>query len=257
MSFYPLGAFAAPFISSIIVSNNLNWRFLYYEIVIFVLIIIFLYVTITRKIKYLALEQEERISFEKIFINRNKNMLFILTTIILVIYGISETVIATWLPTFLRSERLFNVQNAALVVSLFWIGVVAGRIVVSILAGMIKGNYFILALSLIAIISTFFLIFPEKKFIILTAVVFVGLGYSGIFPLLVSSGSTIYKQGRGALLTIIFASAHLGISIAPYLTRIIMRLNMILSISLSFIFMSVLAILVIFHIIYQKKFMKV
>jgi predicted MFS family arabinose efflux permease len=254
LSFYPVGAFAAPFIASTIVSNNLSWRFLYYIISLIIIIIIIFYLTITRKVKYDTIKQEEVLSFKEIFLCKNKNTIFILTTFLLVAYCISETVIATWSPTFLRSEKMFDIQSAALFVSIFWISIIAGRVIVGFLAGKIKANYMVLILSGIAVASMFFMFLSDSKYFIFIAVIFAGLGFSGIFPLLISSGSTIYKKGKGVLLTILFASANLGISTSSYLTRFVSQHNMTLSVFLSIIFMSVTMILIIFHIFYKKRF---
>jgi FHS family glucose/mannose:H+ symporter-like MFS transporter len=254
LSFYPVGAFTAPFIASTIVSNNLSWRFLYYIISLIIIVIIILYLTITRKIKYDNIKQEEVLSFKEIFLYKNKNTIFILTIFLLVAYCISETVIATWSPTFLRSEKMFDIQSAALFVSIFWISIIAGRVIVGFLAGKIKANYMILILSGVAVVSMFFMFLSDSKYFIFIAVFFAGLGFSGIFPLLISSGSTIYKKGKGVLLTMLFASANLGISTSSYLTRFVSQHNMTLSIFLSIIFMSVTMMLIIFHIFYKKRF---
>jgi len=254
LSFYPIGAFTAPFIASTIVSNNLNWRFLYYIISLIIIVIIILYLTITRKAKYDTIKQEEVLSFKEIFLHKNKNTIFILTTFLLVAYCISETVIATWSPTFLRSEKMFDIQSAAFFVSIFWISILAGRVIIGFFAGKVKANYMILILSGVAVASMFFMFLSDSKYFIFIAVIFVGLGFSGIFPLLISSGSTIYKKGKGVLLTILFASAHLGISVSSYLTRFVSKYNMTLSVFISIIFMGVTMILIIFHIFYKKRF---
>jgi len=168
----------------------------------------------------------------------------------------SETVIATWAPTFFRSERLFNVGEAALLISLFWTGILVGRVIAGILAGRIKTNHLILMLSLLSLAAIIILYFSQSKNSNLVIMVFVGLGYSSIFPLLISSGSTTYKSGSGILLTILFASANLGIATAPYLTRFFSGFGMMASISLAPILMMVLVLLSISSIIYSGRLNK-
>ena len=251
LSFYPIGALMSPYISYSIVARGIDWRFIYYLLVLLILLILSLYLSITRKIEYLILKTEKKISLKKTFSQKSKNILFILTLIMLLFYTMSETVIATWAPTFFRSERLFNVGEAAFLISLFWAGILLGRIITGILAGRIKASYLILMLSLFSLIAIIILYFSQSKNSNLVMIIFVGLGYSSIFPLLVSSGSTIYRSGSGIFLTILFASANLGIAIAPYLTRFFSRFGMLASISLAPALMVVLVVLVIFSIIYS------
>ncbi len=253
LSFYPIGAVIAPYISSGIVSRGMDWQILYYMLVFLISLVIVLYLTITRRIDYLSLKPDKRIPFKEIFIDKNRNILFIFTAIMLMVYVMSETVLALWAPTFFRSERLFDVRDAALLISLFWVGLLAGRVITGIIAGKIKLYYLILILSTIGFISSIIIYFFESKSAIFAMMVIIGLGFSSIFPLLVSFGSTIYSSGTGLLLTILFTSANIGISIAPSLTRSLSRFGMLLSISLVPIFMMVFIILTIFVIIYSRR----
>ena len=253
LSFYPIGAFVAPYISSIIVGRGMDWQVLYYILIFLIIIIIILYLVITRRLGYLSIKRDQKISFKEVFIDKSRNILFVLTAAMLTIYTISETVIATWAPTFFRTERSYSIGDAALVISLFWGGILIGRVITGIFSGKIKAYYLVLILSLIAFLSAVSIYFSGSRNLDLIIIVIVGLGYSAIFPLLVSTGSTVYKIGSGLLLTILFSAANLGISIAPYVTRFLSGYSMLLSISLAPIFMMVFIILSISIIIYSRS----
>lgn len=252
LSFYPIGAFVAPYISSSLVSRGMDWQILYYILIFLIIIIIILYLTITRRIGYLSLKHDQKISFREIFTDKRRNILFILTAVMLMTYAISETVIASWAPTFFRTERAYSIGDAALVVSLFWGGILAGRVITGILSGKIRAYYLVLILSLVAVLSAVSIYFSGNRNLDLVIIVIIGLGYSAIFPLLISTGSTVYKLGSGVLLTILFAAANLGISLAPYMIRFFSGFSMLLSISLAPIFMIVFIILSISIIIYSR-----
>jgi len=253
LSFYPIGAFVAPYISSIIVGRGMDWQVLYYILIFLIIIIIILYLVITRRLGYLSLKRDQKISFKEVFIDKSRNILFVLTAALLIVYTISETVIATWAPTFFRTERSYSIGDAALVVSLFWGGILIGRVITGIFSGKIKAYYLVLILSLIAFLSAVSIYFSGSRNLDLIIIVIVGLGYSAIFPLLISTGSTVYKMGSGLLLTILFSAANLGISIAPYVTRFLSGYSMLLSISLAPIFMMVFIILSISIIVYSRS----
>ena len=253
LSFYPIGAFVAPYISSSIIGRGMKWQVLYYILIFLIIIIIILYLAITRKIGYLSLKRDEKISFKEVFTDKKRNILFILIAVMLAIYAISETVIATWAPTFFRTERSYSIGDAALVVSLFWGGILVGRVIAGMLSGKIKAYYLVLILSSIEAISMVSIYFSGSRNLDLIIIAIVGMGYSAIFPLLVSSGSTVYRLGSGLLLTILFAAANFGISLTPYMTRFFSEFNMLLSISLAPIFMIVFIILSISLIIYSRE----
>jgi MFS transporter, FHS family, glucose/mannose:H+ symporter len=252
LSFYPIGAFMAPYISSFIVGRDMNWQVLYYLLIFLILIIIILYLTITRRIKYLSIKPDEKISIREVFNDKSRNILFVLTAVMLFIYCISETVVATWAPTFFRTERYFNIGETALAISLFWGGFLIGRLITGMISGKIKTSYLILILASIAFISAISIYFFNSRNISLIIMFIIGLGYSSIFPLLVYTGSTIYKLGRGLLLTILFTGMNLGIALVPFMIRFFSGFNMLLSISLAPIFMMVFIILSISIIIYSR-----
>jgi MFS family permease len=83
-----------------------------------------------------------------------------------------------------------------------------------------------------------------------------GLGFSGIFPLIFSTASLIYPKGKGILETILFVISSLGASLAPYLTGMTLQLNIKYSISIALIFMLLVALLLILNIINYRKFVK-
>lgn len=253
LSFYPIGAFVAPYISSSIVGRGMNWQIIYYILIFLIIIIIILFLVITRRIGYLSLKRAEKISFKEIFTDRRRNILFVLSAVMLGVYAISETVIATWAPTFFRTERSYTIGDVALIVSLFWGGILLGRVITGIFSGKIRAYYLVLILSLIAILSSISIYFSGSRNLDLILIIIVGLGYSAIFPLLISTGSAVYKMGSGVLLTILFAAANLGISLTPYMTRFFSGFNMLLSISLAPIFMMVFIILSISIIIYSRS----
>jgi len=254
LTFYPIGNFTAPFIASTLINNKINWRYSYYIMAFIVVVIVILYIILKRSRKDKeGIEQEEKLGLREIFIDRRTNMIFILGVVLLFFYCISETVIATWSPTFLRSERMFDIQAAGLVVSIFWLAILIGRIIVSFLAGKFKSNYIILVLSIIAFISMVLLIFLRTRYAIFISVAFAGLGCSGIITLGISAASTIYEKGRGILASIVFAFANLAISITPFITRYTSNYNITLSIALASAFMILTTLVILMKIIYENK----
>lgn len=253
ISFYPIGALIAPLISSSLVKNNISWRFTYLIIAATVFLIALLYILISlRGENRIIASETQKVSLKEIFTNKKKNTVFIMILLIAVTYIVGETVLSTWSPTYLRLAKGFDIQSAALAVTFFQIFIVAGRFISSIIAGKIKTFTILISISIIALISIIFFVLSDSKFFLYLTISFAGLGYSAMYPLLVSSGSAIYDKGKGILISIVFATAYFGKTLAPYITKKIAEFNLTFSITVALIFSSAAALLIIALIIYNR-----
>ncbi len=252
LTFYPIGAVFAPMVASSIVNSSLQWRYIYVVLVGVILLVMALYLVITRKIKYAEGREKQKFGLKEIFHHKTKNLLLILISIAVIFYGISETVISTWSPTFFRMVRSFEVGQAGFVGSLFFISIIIGRIIVGSLAGKVRNTTIMTILASIAVISASFSLVIDSNTLIFVGIFFTGLGFSGLFPLLLSEGNKVFDKGKDLIATILFASGNLGISIAPFLTRAVSQYHLFLSVFLTVIFMAVLLVLVISQGVVKK-----
>lgn len=257
LSFFPVGAISSPLISTSIVRSGLSWRYIYYVIIIMFFIILIIHLIVLKKKEYeKILKPKNKILFKNIFINKSQNIIFIILAVLAFVYCVSETVMSAWFPTFFRMEGLLDIRSAGLMISIFWAAVLVGRVIISFLSGKIKTNHLILSLSIIAFVSLIYLIFSQRKYNIFIATGLAGLGHSGIFPLILSSGSTIYKKGREILVTIIIGSSNFGVAITPYLTRFTSKFNMTLSVYISVLFMGITIVILIFYLSLERRLKK-
>jgi len=245
LSFYPIGALISPFISSTIIRMNLSWRFTYYIVIFLVVLNMILYVLILARRKEEAKDDSNsRLGFKEIFTDKSKNIIFFLALLSIVFYCASETVVATWAPTFFRISRNLDIQSTGYALTLFWLFIVIGRGITLFIAGRVKAIKIMLVISILAIISMVTVVFMHSQILIFVFIAAAGLGYSAMFPLLVSTGSTLYDRGRGILATGLFIASNIGITIAPFLTKFSSSVNMVLSISFSFILMIIVSLII-------------
>lgn len=254
LSFFPIGSLLAPFMVTAVISRKIEWWYLYFVVVIIAILNLILYLAITRNKKHVDSNNEkEKIVFKGIFKNKHKNTIIRIRVLLTFLYTIPVTIIITWFPTFFRMEKTFNYKEAGLTVSIFYISMIFGRIIISLLENRIKMDFIIIITSVIASVSLVFMIFLNYKILIFIAICFAGIGFAGLFPFLVSTISSTYKEGKKVLLTIIFSAEGLGQAIAPYLTGLISKFNMTLSVALSLITSVVIFILLIIDFIYRRK----
>jgi len=253
LSFYPVGNIVAPFIGATLIRNNLNWRYYYYIVAVFALIVMTLFLVLKRGKEHNQTGEEDRIPVRKVFFNRNINIIFVFSCILLFFYCISEGIMVVWAPTFMRTVKSFDIQYASLSVSIFWLAVLLGRIIASVFAGKIKTNYMLLGLSVIAIASMAIFIPQDTVWASLIAIGLAGFGHSAIITLGISSASTVYIKGRGILASIVFAAVNAGTSLAPFITRYVSRIGMTISVAMAPVFMGLTLLFVIIKMVYENK----
>lgn len=253
LSAYPIGSLIAPFIAASLIKNNIDWRMSYVIMAILSVISVILYLIVKGRRNNFIGEEEEKIPIRKVFFDKKRNMVFLLGLLILLFYCISETVISTWSPTFLRSTRNFDIKYASFSIAIYIISILIGRAIIAFFAGKFKSNTIILFLSILSLLSLLFFTFFRSTYASFISVFFVGLGFSGIITIGISSSGTVYEKGRGILASIIFAITNLGISIAPFLTGQASKYNMTLSIALAPIFILLLIVVLVIKIIYENK----
>jgi MFS family permease len=252
--FYPIGALIAPFISSVLINNGVSWRYTFIIIAILIFLTALLYILISLKGQNRIIAEEvKRVPFKEIFVSRRKNIIFMVTLLMAAIYLVSETVISTWTPTYLRLAKGFDIYSSALSITILMIFMIIGRILAAIVAGRYEAKIIMLILSAIAISSIIFIFMSNTRFLVFIAMALAGLGYSAMYPLIISSGSTIYEKGRGFLISIIFASAYFGKTLAPYMTKLIAEFNLSFSMTVSLIFSGVSSLLILFLVLFERK----
>jgi len=253
-TFFPVGAVLTPLVSIAVVSRGIGWRYIYLVSAAMFAIIFILYQLITRKRGYAGTEDPEKtVPLKEALTDRNRNIVFLVTCLAILFYAIAETVISTWVPTFFREVRGFDVFSAGYLLAVFWVVIIVGRLVSSYLTDLVHPVIIIFYLAIMGTAALFFMLYFSSRPVIFISVIFTGLGFSAIFPLLIYFGSTIYKQRANSFLPVLFVSGTIGNAAAPYLTSITSRINMTLSISLALIFMAATLVLVIIQFVFYKK----
>lgn len=252
--FLAVGAITSPFIASSLVNNQINWKLIYLVVIGLVLIFLisYLFKNKRKRVKTDLLMDKKIISMKELFKNRSKNIYIILTAILMLFYSLTEITVFTWSPTFFRIEKLFDLSSASFIVSVFWIGILAGRLLLSFLSYRFKSSTLLIAISIISIIGLILIIFPIGQKIIFIGAGLTGLGFSGLPPLLISSAGRIFDSGKGVALTIILVVAITSGSLIPFIIKFVANYSFFISMAIAIIFMVVFTIFVIIRKYYRK-----
>ena len=168
----------------------------------------------------------------------------------------SEVTVFSWAPTFLRIEKLFDLYTASFIVSVFWTGILAGRLSVSFLSYKFKSGTLLIALSFISIIGLILLIFPIREKIIFIGAGLTGLGFSGIPPLLISSAGRIFGPGKDVALALFFVVGFTSGSLIPFIIRFVASYSYFIPMVITIIYIVALAIFAIIRKCYGKTLKK-
>jgi FHS family glucose/mannose:H+ symporter-like MFS transporter len=250
--FFAIGALASPFITSLLLKNQVSWKMIYVVIICLILVAFASQLFIIRKKKIGLLAESKGIDFKKVFKYRKKNIYMILTSVLMFFYVISEVIIFSWAPTFFRIEKLFSLINASLVVSLFWMGILAGRLIISIFSYRIKAGTLLIMLSIISLAGLSCAIFVNSQIINFIGIGLTGIGFSGVPPLLISSAGRIFGSGKEISLTILFLVGITGGSAMPFAITLLSGYGLFFSMLIVIISMTAFFIMVFVRKAYRK-----
>lgn len=250
--FFAIGALVSPFLTSTLVDKQMNWRLIYIIVIGFAVISLISYLIVNKNKQDSPLPEKEAIPIKKLFKDRKRNIYLILTAVLMLFYVMSEITVFSWAPTFFRIMKSFSLNDASLVASVFWLGILIGRLIISFLSYRFKAGVLLMALSAISLVGLTLAIFPTSQIINFLGVGIIGLGFSGIPPLLISSGGRIFGSGREISLTLLFVIGVASGSTVPFIISLIAEYNFLMSMVIAIIFMVIFGVFVFIRKTYRK-----
>ena len=250
--FFAIGALVSPFLTSTLVDKQMNWRLIYIIVIGFAVISLISYLIVNKNKQDSPLPEKEAVPIKKLFKDRKRNIYLILTAVLMLFYVMSEITVFSWAPTFFRIMKSFSLNDASLVASVFWLGILIGRLIISFLSYRFKAGALLISLSIISLIGLVLSIFPTSQIINFLGIGLIGLGFSGIPPLLISSGGRIFGSGREISLTLLFVIGVASGSTVPFIISLIAEYNFLMSMVIAIIFMVIFGIFVFIRKTYRK-----
>lgn len=120
---------------------------------------------------------------------------------------------------YIHSETKLMITGLA--IALFWVGMTAGRLVISFLVQKISLTKLLTVLSLSTAVFMFIASRLSTELTILAAVLLAGFALSGTFGLLLSLGVKFFAQEAGAAIGMVTALACAGSGVTPWLEGIL------------------------------------
>jgi fucose permease len=137
---------------------------------------------------------------------------------VLFLYVGGETGIGAWLFLYLRIASALGATVASWGVSLYWLGLIAGRIVGGRVAHRIAPREFtILAATLSAAAVVGLIVAPMWHLVAAAMMFLIGLGYGPVFPNMIAIGAARFPSQVGRMSSIVIAGGALGGVVVPWM----------------------------------------
>ncbi len=129
--------------------------------------------------------------------------LLLLMMAFLLVYVGAELGVSTWVSEYFVRELGAPQSMGALSVSIFWVGMLAGRFSLSVAYRGSRQEYPVLGLTVLAAASLGLILLVTSTWAVALAVFLSGLGFSGIYPLSIAIVGRYHKSGMavGAVTT--------------------------------------------------------
>jgi MFS transporter, FHS family, glucose/mannose:H+ symporter len=130
-----------------------------------------------------------------------------------------ETVIGGWIPTYTHRFSSMTVARAGMMVSLFWMALLAGRWAGSVALRSVPDRVVLLAGLGGALFAVVSLVAPHSPGMVIVAVVVAGVGFGPVFPIEVSRMLGRIRDHRNT--GWVFAMTACGGAVLPWLTGLV------------------------------------
>ncbi len=132
-------------------------------------------------------------------------------------YGVIESLTGNWSSVYLKNERAFSLETAAICLSLFWGFVTVGRVLTVFATLKMDSRIFYRLSPLLIALSVFFVLQVSAAPAIYGVYILLGLGCSCFFPLAVSLSTSYFDDWRHFLSSSSVAALMVGVAIGSTL----------------------------------------
>ncbi len=222
--FYCVGAIAAPQIVAALFDREVNWKtiFLLFGFMELFSAVFFTVTMVTNmRSKGKELPVSEVRNNEGFSRSIAKNYLFYLLSFTIFFYVISESFLVFWLPVYLEKFYSLSPSSAARGMSYYWIGLIAGRIAVSVIPFRISLWNILFFSSLGMLLCSAVLSFNINPTLLIPMLITLGLFFGPLWSTIVSLGSTV--GGHSQFVSGIIGAGALGASVSPLVSSYIIK----------------------------------
>lgn len=215
-AFAGVGAFVGVSFSGLMLSQGMNWRGIYtiFSIAAALVAVAFCVTHFPKMSRGTSGGFDDMV---QIFTNTALYPSFLS----LFLYVGAEAGITGWMATYMTRQLGRSPLEASLATGVIWLFVTAGRMVCSSLVKWYPLRRIVLALDTICILSIAISVTAHNEFTLWLAIIGIGCGLSGMWPLLASTALKEDDENSGTILSVVLLFGYFGSSVIPYLIGLI------------------------------------
>lgn len=149
--------------------------------------------------------------------NMLKNYKYILVLIMAFLYTGHQTTIMMWFPTYLTKDLQLSEAFMGSVISLYWTGVLIGRILYTFVFKRIKESTFMMVSSILGSIMLAAAIFSGQEIMLQIGIAGLGILTGALFPLFIMIGCSLFPNNSGSASSFVGVAFALGSALFPYM----------------------------------------
>jgi fucose permease len=211
---FAVGAIAGPGLTAAFLARGMDWQMLFPATagLIALLAIVLAAFRFPRDVRSLAADEHAGRGAFALF---RREPLIVLITLMVFFYVGSEIGTSNWLSEYFVVSLGLPAVRAAFAVSVFWAGLLAGRLAISIFWHGQRHERLVLVLAVICTAAFPALLLARTPWFAFALVFVTGLGLSGIYPLGISL--TGQQFGTGMAIGIVTTGGGVGAFVFPFL----------------------------------------
>lgn len=214
--FWGLGAMTGPVVMSVYINRQLGWRYGYFTIgaaQLAIVIILLISIPVWKA-------HEETSSGEEPTVMKFFDLLKVkgvkLAMLTFLCYCATEYTIVCWGSTYLVKFREVSSATAASWISMYYLGITAGRMLCGFIALKVNNRKLIGAGLCTVLLGAVIMMLPLPPFAALIGLAFVGFGCAPVFPGMISETPKRFGKGLSqAVIGVEMTSAYTGVLILP------------------------------------------
>lgn len=134
----------------------------------------------------------------------------------LAVYVGTEMGIGGWLTKYMVSVRGVTLTYAGNALSVYWLGLSGGRLVLSVLSHRVREEVLLVGLTSLAAAAMCAALFVERPVEVVSCAALTGLGFSGIFPAVIALGGRSHPHDTAGVTSVMIAGAGVGGILIPW-----------------------------------------
>lgn len=216
--FWGIGAMTGPIIMSMSLNNDNNWRAGYVSIAVILTVIVLILLGSLSLWKIFEKGKIAESHDEKLISNREAMRIPGVkpSMMSMLCYNGSETAAGLWMASFFIASKGVSPGTAAALTSLFYIGIIIGRIISGFLSSTISSKHLIRYGGLVGCFGLLIVILPLPYWVTAGALFIVGFGGAPIYPSIVHATPERFgEKASSSVIGLEMASAYTGSTLIP------------------------------------------